>query len=166
MSRDPVPPPDEEPPEPRGTVQLTRLSALVGLAVVGFGIGLLVKPVFLSTRGVAPTVGWLSALALLIVAVMIGISAWSTHNVVHRGRGHLDPHQAVNRLVLAKSCALVGALVAGGYLGYAVGWLGQTDTGLGRQRFVHGLAAAGAAVLVVVGSLLLERACRIRDRDK
>lgn len=166
MSRDPLPPPEDEPPEPRGTVQLTRVSTLIALSLVGFGFGVLIKPVFISARGVAPTVGWLSALVLAVVAVMIWISAWSTYNVVHRGRGRLQPHQAVNRLVLAKSCALVGALVAGGYFGYAVGWLDGTDTVLARQRVVHGLAAAAAAILVVVGSLLMERACRIRDRDK
>ena len=36
----------------------------------------------------------------------------------------------MNRLVLARACALVGALVAGGYLGYALSWVG-VDTELG-----------------------------------
>ena len=45
-----------------------------------------------------------------------------------------EPHHAVNRLVLAKSCALAGALVAGGYLGYALSWLGLTDAELAQQR--------------------------------
>ena len=31
----------------------------------------------------------------------------------------------MNRLVLARACALVGALVAAGYVGYAVSWLGD-----------------------------------------
>ena len=51
-----------------------------------------------------------------------------------------QPHQAVNRLVLAKACALAGALVAGGYLGYALSWVGLTDAELAQQRMVHAAA--------------------------
>ena len=36
-------------------------------------------------------------------------------------------HQAVNRLALGKACALVGALLLGGYLGYALAQLGVGD---------------------------------------
>ena len=50
---------------------------------------------------------------------------------VHHER--LEPHQAVNRLVLARACALVGALVAGGYVGYALSWVG-VDAELAGQR--------------------------------
>ena len=158
--------PPDEPPEPRGTVELTRLSMLAAIAVVGLALGLLLKPVALARSGTAPTVSWLPVLALTIVAVIMAVLAWSTHRILRRGRGTLDPHQAVNRLVLAKSCALVGALVAGGYLGYAASWLGQLDTDLGRERAVRGLLAGVAAVLIVVGSLVLERACRVRDDHK
>ena len=38
----------------------------------------------------------------------------------------------MNRLVLAKSCALAGALVAGGYFGYALSWLGLTEAELAK----------------------------------
>ena len=48
---------------------------------------------------------------------------------VHRRAARAAP--AVNRLVLARACAYVGALVAGGYLGYAVSWLG-VDARAGR----------------------------------
>ena len=65
--------------------------------------------------------------------------------------------------MLAKACAVTGALVAGAYLGYAVSWLGLTDAALARERVVHSLLAALAAALLVVGSLLLERACRVRS---
>ena len=64
--------------------------------------------------------------------------------------------------MLAKACALTGALVAGGYVGYAVSWVGLTDAALARERVVHSLLAGVAGALLVVGSLLLERACRVR----
>ncbi len=69
----------------------------------------------------------------------------------------------MNRLVLAKACALAGALFAGGYLGYAVSWIGLTDAALARERVLHSLLAGAAGILLVVGSLLLERACRVRQ---
>ena len=51
----------------------------------------------------------------------------------------LEPHRAVNRFVLARSCVLVGALVAGGYVGYALTWLG-VDTELATQRVWRSVA--------------------------
>jgi hypothetical protein len=71
----------------------------------------------------------------------------------------------VNRLLLARSCALVGALVAGGYLGYAVSWVG-VDSALAGQRGWRSVACGVAGVLIVVGALLLERACRVRSEDE
>jgi hypothetical protein len=104
-------------------------------------------------------------LALLFVAVVVGAVAWSTYRLLHRRRQRLPPHHAVNRLVLAKSCALAGALVAGGYFGYALSWLGLTDAELARQRIAHALVGGASGTLLVVASLLLERACRVsRDR--
>ena len=79
---------------------------------------------------------------------------------VHHQR--LEPHRAVNRLVLARACALVGALVAGGYVGYAVSWVG-VDTELADQRVWRSAVAALAGVAIVITSLLLERACRVRS---
>ena len=81
---------------------------------------------------------------------------------VHHQR--LEPHQAVNRLVLARACALVGALVAGGYFGYALSWVG-VDTELGDQRMWRSVVAGLAGVAIVITALLLERACRVRSDD-
>ena len=59
-------------------------------------------------------------LALFLMAARRSApSPWRTWREVHVRRERLEPHRAVNRLVLARACALVGALVAGGYLGYA-----------------------------------------------
>ena len=54
------------------------------------------------------------------------------------------------------------ALLAGGYAGYAVSWIG-IDSDLASQRMWRSAAAALAGVAVVVTSLLLERACRVRS---
>jgi hypothetical protein len=73
----------------------------------------------------------------------------------------LDPQKAVNRLVLGRAGALAGAVVTGGYLGYAISWLNYAGDPLASHRVWLSLAAAAAGLVVVLGGLLLERACRI-----
>jgi hypothetical protein len=169
VSRDPLPredlpePGDPEGSPPEGHVGPTGPGTVVGSALVGLVLGWLVRPVSVRLDGTAPTVGWLPVVTLGFVAAVIGWVAWSTYRLIHRRRERLEPHKAVNRLVLAKACAVTGALVAGAYVGYAVSWLGLTDAALARERVVHSLLAALAAALLVVGSLLLERACRVRS---
>jgi hypothetical protein len=152
---------DEEEPRPAGHIGTTSPGSLIGFALLGLVGCWLLRPVGIRVNGTAPTVGWIPVLALLFVAVVIGAVAWSTYRSLHRRHERLPPHQAVNRLVLAKACALAGALVAGGYFGFALSWLGLTEAELARQRVVRALVGGGSALALVVGSLLLERACRV-----
>jgi hypothetical protein len=66
--------------------------------------------------------------------------------------------------VLAKSCALAGAVFAGAYFGYALAWVGLSDAELAHQRMLHAAVGGVAGVALVACSLLLERACRV-SRD-
>ena len=172
MSREPQLPsggPDQDPddrPPPTGRVRTTSAAAVAGFAVVGLVLGWLLRPVSVAVDGTAPTVSWLPAVTLLFVALIVGWLAWSTFRTVHRRRGHLEPHHAVNRLVLAKACTLGGALVAGAYAGYAISWVGLTEALLARERMLHAALAALAGAALVVGALLLERACRTRRDDR
>ena len=167
MSREPEPEllSDDEPPEPTGHVGSTRPGTLVAFALVGLVVGWLLRPVGVSLHGSAPTVGWLPVLTLAFVAAIIGFVAFSTHRALHRHAVRLEPHHAVNRLVLAKSCALAGAMVAGGYFGFALSWLGLTEADLARTRLLRALVGGVAASALVAASLLLERACRV-DRSR
>jgi len=154
---------DTEPPEgPAGHVRTTGVGTLVGLGLTGLVLGWALRPVSIRLSGSAPTVGWTPVLALVLVAVILGAVAWTTYRDVHRRGIRLEPHKAVNRLVLAKASALAGALVAGGYFGYALSWWRVSEAALGRERLVHSLVGGVAGVLIVAGSLLLERACRVR----
>ena len=129
-------------------------------------LGWALRPVAIELRGAAPTVSWLPVLALLLVAAILAAVARSTYKLLHVRKRRLPPHQAVNRLVLAKACALVGALATGGYLGHALSWVGSPAE-LGTERIVMSLVAALGAALAVLGSLLLERACRVsQDEDE
>lgn len=167
MSRlpDPELEPVPEPPEPGGRIRTTGPGPLLALGLTGLVLGWLLRPVSIEVRGAAPTVGWLPVLALGLVAVIIGAAAWSTYRALHTHHLRLPPHQAVNRLVLAKACALAGALVAGGYFGYALSWVGLTEGALAQQRLTRSVLAGVAGVLIVAGSLALERACRVNRTD-
>lgn len=151
----------DEPPE--GHVRPTGAVLLVVVALLGLVGGWLLRIVGERVNGTAPLVTWGPALALTLVAGILAWTALVTGRQI-RQRRYLAPHQAVNRLVLAKACALVGALVAGGYAGYALSWLG-VDADLAGQRAWRSAAAAVAAVAVVSTSLWLERACRVRNDD-
>ena len=147
-----------------GHLRPTSAGALTGFAVVGLVGGWLIHPITEQLRGSAPVVTWTQPLALFLGAAIVGATAWGTWRTVHVHRQRLEPHRAVNRLLLARSCAYVGALVAGGYAGYAVSWLG-VDAELASQRAWRSLAAAIAGVAITIAAMLLERACRVRSDD-
>ena len=70
----------------------------------------------------------------------------------------------MNRLVLGKACALVGALVAGGYLGYALAQLG-VDEPAADARMWRALVAGIGGLAICGAALLLELACRVPPAD-
>ena len=133
---------------------------LVG-ALLGWGL----VPFSERASGVAPRVEWTSVAALLVIAGVVLVLAYTTYRTVHRDRRRMDPQRAVNFLLLAKASALVGAVVAGGYLGFGLQFVDQMDIDLPRERVIRALCAAVSGVAVVVSGLLLERACRVPRGD-
>ena len=150
---------EEEPPEPRGSLHPTSARALTVCAVVGLLGGWAIHPVTSRVAGRPPLVSWTQVLALVLVAAIMGFLAWHTWQTVHVRGERLEPQQAVNRLVLARACALGGALICAGYVGYAVSWLGDESQYADRWILRSTVAALGAAG-VTLASLTLERACR------
>jgi hypothetical protein len=153
----------EDPPEqePVGRLRPTSAGVLTAWGVAGLAGGWLLHAYADRSMDAAPIVTWAQPLALFLVAAILGVTARATWRTVQVRRERLLPHQAVNRLVLARACAYVGALVAGGYLGYALSWVGVTAE-LAEQRAVRSLVAALGGACVVGTALLLERACRVR----
>ena len=128
-------------------------------------MGWAVRPLSIRLGYVEPDVSLVSILLLLFVAAIVGGSAYLTRRTVQRNRSALPHHHAVNRLVLAKACALVGALLTGGYLGYALAQLGVGDPASDARLWRSSLAALGAGA-VTAAALLLELACRVpRDPE-
>lgn len=113
-----------------------------------------------ATASPAPLVSWVQPVSLAVIGGLLVVLAAITRKQI-KERHLLDPLKAVNRLVLGRAGALVGALVTGGYVGYAISWLGYSGDPLASQRIWLSLAAAAAGLSVVLGGLLLERACRI-----
>lgn len=129
--------------------------------MVGLVLGWLLHP--LTDRlGNPPVVTWLQPLALAFVAAVLAGTAYLTHRTLHVHHDRLEPHRAVNRLVLARACVVVGGLVTGGYFGYAVSWLGVRAE-LADERLLRSALAGLAGAAIVVAALLLERACRVRS---
>jgi hypothetical protein len=134
-------------------------------AVIGLIAGWLFHRVTDTATSLPPQVPWAQPLALFLVAAILLGTAWSTRRTISQHPGRLSPHQAVNRLVLARACAYVGALAAGVYLGYAISWIGDSSSDMAGQRALRAALAGVAGLVIVVGGLLLERACRVPPKD-
>ncbi len=146
--------------ESQGRLRPTSGASLAVIGAVGLLLGWLMRPVAVRLTGTAPMVTWVQALALVFVAAALGYIAWNTWQTIQVHRLRLAGGQAVSRLVLARACALVGALVAGFYAGYGITWLGDVSV-LANSRLLRCGVAAVGGLLVMVASLFLERACRV-----
>lgn len=162
MSQDP---PDGSEQRPGARLRPISAAAVTGWAVTGLVGGWLLRRAILAGEGTAPLVTWLQVAIPFFVAAILAAVARTTWTAIHRRHELLDPSRAVNRLVLARACALVGALVAGGYLGYAVSWLGL-EAELAGQRAVRSALASLGGVAMTVAAVFLERACRVRSDDE
>jgi hypothetical protein len=157
--------PSGDDPSGGGRLHPTSVGALVGWAGVGLVAGWLLHPIAVRLQDTAPIVTWTQVLALFLMAAVLGAVAFRTWREVHVRHERLEPHRAVNRLVLARACAFVGAFVAGGYLGYAISWVG-VDAELAGQRAWRSVTAGLGGVAITITAMALERACRVRsERD-
>lgn len=162
--RDQPEPPEEDPgPEPAGMLRPLPPVVLFAWAAVGLVAGWGLHVGYDSWGRVPPMVAWAQPLTLLLLALILGYVAWVTHRAVQVRRDRLlEPDHMVNRLVLARACALVAAFVGAGYLGYGLSWVGD-PANLAEQRMWRSFAAAGACVIGAIAAVWLERACRTPD---
>ena len=161
---EPDPAGQEQPPPRPGSLRPTTGRALTIAAVTGLVGGWASHQVVERLTGQPPLVSWTQSLALVLVGAIMAFLAWQTWLTVQVRGEWLEPQRAVNRLVLARACALGGALVAGGYVGYAVSWLDDASQ-RADQWILRAVVAALGAGVVTVASLVLERACRTDGGD-
>lgn len=152
--------------EQPGRLHPTRLRTLVGIAAAGLVIGWFGVPLLRQTTGSVPSVPWTSVGTLLFAAAVLAGMAWQTWRQLQHKRGWMDPHRAVNFLVLAKASVVVGALVAGTYAGYGLHYVDDLAYDAPAQRALRSGLAAVAGVLIVAAGLWLERACKVPEPDE
>lgn len=165
MSHGPTSPPPDEPESP-GRVDLTSPGPVVVAIALGLVVGWAFRPATLRLGRPEPDVGWSAVALVWFLAAIVGGAAYLTWAALHRDGRRLPGDQAVNRLVLGKACALVGALLLGGYVGYAIGHLNLAGQPNATARLVRSSVAALGAAGLLLASLLLERACRVRRDDE
>ena len=159
------PGPDDQEPEEPGTIRPTGPGPLVGFGVTGLVLGWSVRAFALRFGYAEPRVSLASVALLVFAAAGIGATAYVTRKAVRSHRQDLPHHHAVNRLVLGKAAALAGALITGGYAGYALAQLGVSGEMADARLWRSGVAAIAAGG-VTVASLLLEHACRVPPRER
>lgn len=162
---DPAGPEGDEEPEGLSPRHLTpiRPGPLVALGVVGAVVGWAFRDL-VDAYGTASPVSWLQVAALAFLAAALGGVAWQTRRMVRSTEVTLDPQRMVNRLVLARAATVVGALLAGGYVGYGLTWL-DAHPDLVLPRVGVAVAAAVAGVTVLLAGKSLEWACRVPNQD-
>ncbi|HEX8509390.1 MAG TPA: DUF3180 domain-containing protein [Propionibacteriaceae bacterium] len=156
--------PSGRPPSP-GSIQLTALRALAAAALLGALAGWLVVVATSALDVAAPQVPWTAPVGLVLIGVLVGVLAYSTHQRLQVRRARMPPERAVAFLVLGKASALAGAVVAGGYLAYALLFLPRFDAEAPRERVIRSTVAVVAGIGLTVAGLLLERACKVPGSD-
>jgi small-conductance mechanosensitive channel len=148
-----------------GSVELTSRRSLLVAAVFGALAGWLVVVTANALDLIPPRVPWSAPIGLVVFAALVGALAWTTHQRIQVRRERMEPQRAVAFLVLGKASALAGALVAGGYLGFALNFLSRLDASTPRDRVIRSAVAVVAGLALMAGGLLLERACKVPGSD-
>jgi cation transporter-like permease len=136
------------------------------LVFVGAGALTWLAAVLGSRTGFDPvSVPWTTAVVCVVVSVVVLWLAWGVRQYVAGKRPDLDPIKAARTVVLAQASAYTGAMLAGGFVGYAIAMAAYWDHEPRREVVVAaGIAAVGALVLMGAG-WLGERWCKVDPED-
>jgi hypothetical protein len=142
----------------------TRPATLALLAVLGAGLGFGVVEIWTAWTGSIPTIPWAAPITLGFVAAAFFVAEFSLKPRLRRDPGArpLDPLTAARTAMLAKAGCAAGAVVTGGYLGFALYLSFDFENAYRRHVLVVALLSALAAALAAFGAYLLERACRVK----
>ncbi len=137
--------------------------ALVTAALTGAGAGWLIVVIANAFDLIPPRIPWTAPIALFLIAALVGVLAYTTHQRIQVRRQRVDPQRAVAFLVLGKAAALAGALVAGGYLAYGLMFVTRYAADAPRDRVIKSAVAVVAGISMCIAGLLLERSCKVPD---
>lgn len=156
-------PQDDEPP--RGRLEPTGPGPLTLYGGAGLVGGWLLHWGTMRAGGTEPQVTWASVAIVFFLAALVGWAALQTARARREGI-RLPAHRAVNRLVLGKTCALVGALIAGGYFGFALAHIGAAGGDRALSQLWYSVLGGVAGLLLLTAALFLEQACRVPPEDR
>lgn len=110
-----------------------------------------------------PALAWL--LVLLIAAIVAGLG-WNVRQYTRGKRPGLDVLVAARTVVLATASGYTGALLIGWYAAQVLVTLGDLQIESRRDVAVSAAIAVGAAIVLAVVGLVVERWCEVRPRDE
>jgi Protein of unknown function (DUF3180) len=146
-------------------VTATGVRTLVGWAAAGLVIGWLVARLIYVGRGEVIGVPLSAAVVLGVAGAALIYTALRTRARLEERSGtkRLPPLVAARLAALALAASRVGAVVGGGYAGYAGFLLPELTTAYRREVAFHCLLCVLGAVTVIIGAILLERALRLPE---
>jgi Protein of unknown function (DUF3180) len=150
-------------------VTATGWRTLLAWAAAGLVIGWVMARLGYVARGEVASVPWSAALVLMAAGVALIFTAIRTRARLEgkEGTKRLPPLVGARLAALGVAASRVGAVVGGGYAGYAVFLLGDLTTDYRKQVVLRCSFCVLGAVVVVIGALLLERALRLpEDTDQ
>jgi hypothetical protein len=106
--------------------------------------------------------GYAPATAVLIALFELGLAKTISDQLHRRSRGRgLHPLQVARAAALAKASSVAGGLLLGLYAGFFAWTFPRRDrlAAASHDALISGVSA-GAALLLLIAALLLERACR------
>jgi hypothetical protein len=119
--------------------------------------------------GNIPTVPWLPAFTVFAIAIGEAVLARSTKARIDRksGAAPVDPLAVARYVVLAKASSLAGSIFSGFYVGLLIWLLTQRGRLTAASADIAPTAAGAIAALsLIAGAMLLERACRVPKRPE
>jgi Protein of unknown function (DUF3180) len=148
-------------------VATTRVSALLGLALVGIPAGWLFGRIVQAFSGATPPVPWVIAVLLAFMAALLLIGARVARGWIRERRydSRVDALLVARMLALGKAAAAFGAVVAGAYVGIGAFAASQLSGTLMRDRLLLAGAVVAAAVVVAIAGVRLEFACRVPPEE-
>ncbi len=143
----------------------TRVRTLLLLAFLTAAIGWGAMVMVEGRSGQVIPVPRLAAATIWLLAVALLVWTLLARPRLARKPGHrpLSPFVAARSAALAMAASRTGSLVAGFYLGMAIGALPDRNSPAGSGSIWAALIATTGAVALVVVALWLERLCRLPD---
>ncbi len=148
-----------------GSIKITPPRALAVAALFGGLAGWLIVVTANALGSLPPQVPWTAPVGLILITVLVAVLAYTTHQRIQVRRERVEPQRAVAFLVFGKASALAGAIVAGGYLGFALMFVARFEAEAPRDRVIRSAIAVVAGIALSIAGLRLERACKVPGPD-